>query len=237
MDKYRELSELIKKSDHIVFLGGAGVSTESGIPDFRSSGGLYNEEYDYPPEVILSHTFFMQKTEEFFDFYRKKMLYTEAEPNYAHEFLAGLEKKGKLRAVLTQNIDGLHRRAGSNIVLELHGNIYRNYCMDCGKKYGVDFIKNSVGIPRCTCGGIVKPDVVLYGEALDDYMWRMACAYTMSTDLFIVGGTSLSVFPASSLIDEYLGDNLVLINKSETEADSRARLVFNESICDVFKKL
>lgn len=231
------LQDIIDLSDNIVFFGGAGVSTESGIPDFRSQDGLYNQKYSYPPEVILSHEFFMAQTEEFYRFYRDKMLYLDAKPNKAHYVLAELEKRKKLRAVITQNIDGLHRAAGSNIVLELHGSVHRNYCMDCGKSYGVEAIVNSEGIPRCECGGIIKPDVVLYGEPLDDYIAQMAAAYAQSADALIIGGTSLTVYPAAGLVYQYMGDRLVLINKSKTALDDRADLVINEPIGEVFGKL
>lgn len=231
------LQDIIDLSDNIVFFGGAGVSTESGIPDFRSQDGLYNQKYAYPPEVILSHEFFMAQTEEFYRFYRDKMLYLDAKPNKAHYVLAELEKRKKLRAVITQNIDGLHRAAGSNVVLELHGSVHRNYCMDCGKHYGVEAVANSEGIPRCECGGIIKPDVVLYGEPLDDYIAQMAAAYAQSADALIIGGTSLTVYPAAGLVYQYMGNRLVLINKSKTAFDDRADLVINEPIGEVFSKL
>lgn len=237
MDKLAEFQKLIDESDHIVFFGGAGVSTESGIPDFRSQDGLYNQKYDYPPETILSHTFFMNNPEEFFRFYREKMLYLDAEPNAAHKALARLEKRKKLKAVITQNVDGLHQKAGSNTVLELHGSVHRNYCMKCGKSYGVEAIVNSKGVPRCECGGIIKPDVVLYEEPLDEYITSMAMAYVQSADMFIVGGTSLTVYPAAGFVYQYMGDKLVLINKSKTQLDGNARLVFNESIGEVFSSL
>ena len=237
MDKLAEFQKLIDESDHIVFFGGAGVSTESGIPDFRSQDGLYNQKYDYPPETILSHTFFMNNPEEFFRFYREKMLYLDAEPNAAHKALARLEKRKKLKAVITQNVDGLHQKAGSNTVLELHGSVHRNYCMKCGKSYGVEAIVNSEGVPRCECGGIIKPDVVLYEEPLDEYITSMAMAYVQSADMFIVGGTSLTVYPAAGFVYQYMGDKLVLINKSKTQLDGDARLVFNESIGEVFSSL
>lgn len=237
MDKLAELQRLIDESDHIVFFGGAGVSTESGIPDFRSQDGLYHQKYDYPPETILSHTFFMQNTEEFYRFYRDKMLYLDAKPNAAHLALAKLEKKKKLKAVITQNIDGLHQKAGSNTVLELHGSVLRNYCMKCGKSYGVDAIVHSESVPHCTCGGVIKPDVVLYEEPLDEYITSMAMAYVQSADVFIVGGTSLSVYPAAGFVYQYMGDKLVLINKSKTQLDSQARLVFDENIGEVFSHL
>ncbi len=237
MDKIELLQKVINESDHIVFFGGAGVSTESGIPDFRSQDGLYNQKYDYPPEVILSHTFFMQNPEEFYRFYRDKMLYLDAEPNAAHIALAKLEKKKKLKAVITQNIDGLHQKAGSKVVLELHGSVLRNYCMKCGKFYGVDAVKNSEGVPRCECGGIIKPDVVLYEEPLDEYITDMAAAYSQSADVFIVGGTSLSVYPAAGFVYHYMGDKLILINRSKTQLDDKAYLSFNENIGEVFSQL
>lgn len=237
MDKIQQLKKMIDESGHIVFFGGAGVSTESGIPDFRSCDGLYNQKYAYPPEVILSHTFFIEHTEEFFEFYRDKMLYLDAKPNAAHYALAKLEKIGKLKAVITQNIDGLHRIAGSNTVLELHGSVYTNYCMECGKRYGIEAITESSGIPRCKCGGIIKPDVVLYEEPLDSYITSMAMAYAQSADMFIVGGTSLNVYPAAGFVYQYMGDKLVLINKSKTQIDDKATLVINDSIGEVFKKL
>ena len=237
MDRLAEFQKLIDESDHIVFFGGAGVSTESGIPDFRSQDGLYNQKYDYPPETILSHTFFMNNPEEFFRFYREKMLYLDAEPNAAHKALARLEIRKKLKAVITQNVDGLHQKAGSNTVLELHGSVHRNYCMKCGKSYGVEAIVNSEGVPHCECGGIIKPDVVLYEEPLDEYITSMAMAYVQSADMFIVGGTSLTVYPAAGFVYQYMGDKLVLINKSKTQLDGDARLVFNESIGEVFSSL
>ena len=237
MDRLAEFQKLIDESDHIVFFGGAGVSTESGIPDFRSQDGLYNQKYDYPPETILSHTFFMNNPEEFFRFYREKILYLDAEPNAAHKALARLERRKKLKAVITQNVDGLHQKAGSNTVLELHGSVHRNYCMKCGKSYGVEAIVNSEGVPHCECGGIIKPDVVLYEEPLDEYITSMAMAYVQSADMFIVGGTSLTVYPAAGFVYQYMGDKLVLINKSKTQLDGDARLVFNESIGEVFSSL
>ena len=231
------LQEIIDNSDHIVFFGGAGVSTASNIPDFRSTDGLYNQKYKYPPEVILSHTFFMNETEEFYRFYRDRMLYPDAKPNAAHYALARLEKKGKLKAVITQNIDGLHQAAGSNRVFELHGSVLRNYCMKCGRLHGVNAILGSTGIPRCSCGGIIKPDVVLYEEPLDDYMMRMADAFAMAADVFIVGGTSLSVYPAARLVDQYMRNKLVLINKSPNPIDKQAALVINDDIGKVFEDL
>lgn len=231
------LQEIIDSSDNIVFFGGAGVSTESGIPDFRSQDGLYNQKYDYPPEVILSHEFFMQETEEFYRFYRDKMLYLDAKPNKAHYVLAELEKKKKLKAVITQNIDGLHQKAGSNKVFELHGSVYRNYCTKCGRFYGVEAITNSTGVPHCECGGVIKPDVVLYGEPLDDYITEMSIAHAQAADALIIGGTSLTVYPAASFVYHYMGDKLVLINKSKTQLDAKANLVINDSIGKVFSEL
>lgn len=229
---------MISVSGNIVFFGGAGVSTESGIPDFRSVDGLYNQQYDYPPETILSHTFFLSDTEEFYRFYRNKMLYTDAKPNAAHIYLAGLERAGKLKAVVTQNIDGLHEKAGSKCVYELHGSVYRNACMKCGKKYGIDFIKNTSGVPRCEkCGGIIKPDVVLYEEQLDGEVISGAVSAISRADMLIIGGTSLYVYPAAGLIDYFRGKYLVLINKASTQADSKADLVIREPIAETMKKL
>lgn len=215
------------------FFGGAGVSTESKIPDFRSTDGLYNQEYAYPPETILSHTFYMKNTEEFYRFYRNKMLFPEAEPNRAHKALAKLEEMGKLKAVVTQNIDGLHQKAGSREVLELHGSVLRNYCMRCGKFYGLDAVLNTEGIPKCQCQGVIKPDVVLYEEGLDQQTIQKAVAYIAGADVLIIGGTSLTVYPAAGLIDYYRGRKLVLINKSVTPMDSRADLVISGPIGEV----
>ena len=226
----QKLEELIQKSSNIVFFGGAGVSTESGIPDFRSVDGLYHQQYKYPPEEILSHTFFEEKTEEFYDFYRKKLIVTGARPNAAHLRLAKLEKQGKLRAIITQNIDGLHQLAGSKNVLELHGSTLRNYCTRCHKCYDQAFIANSTGIPRCTCGGVVKPDVVLYEEALDYGTMQRAIARIAAAEMLIIGGTSLTVYPAAGLIDYYHGKKLVLINKSATSMDGRADLIIKAPI-------
>lgn len=237
MEKISQLKELIDSSDHIVFFGGAGVSTESGIPDFRSRDGLYSQKYDYPPEVILSHSFFMKKPSEFYRFYRDKMLCLDAKPNAAHIALAKLEKMKKLKAIITQNIDGLHRAAGSNVVLELHGCVYRNYCMKCGKEYGVDAIMGSEIVPHCECGGIIKPDVVLYEEPLDSYITDMALAYVQAADVLIIGGTSLSVYPAASLVNYYMGSKLVLINKTPTPMDKEADLLITEPIGKVFSEL
>lgn len=236
-DRIQKLKELIDKSNKIVFFGGAGVSTESGIPDFRSQDGLYNQKYQYPPEAIVSHTFFVYKTEEFYDFYRDRMLYLDAKPNITHIALAKLEEMGKLSAIVTQNIDGLHQMAGSKKVYELHGSVLRNYCTKCGKFYDVNFIKNSTGVPKCTCGGVVKPDVVLYEEGLDDKVITGAINAIEEADLLIIGGTSLVVQPAASLINYYNGKNVVLINKSSTFANQRATLVFHESLGEVFSKI
>ena len=218
------LQRWIDQSRNMVFFGGAGVSTESGVPDFRSVDGLYSQSYDYPPEEILSRTFFDRRPEEFFRFYRDKMLCLEAKPNPAHKKLAQLEEAGKLRSVVTQNIDGLHQLAGSRRVWELHGSVHRNHCMRCGKSYPVEFIRDSRGIPTCSCGGVVKPDVVLYEESLDSRVLQGALTDIQSADLLIIGGTSLVVYPAASLIQYFQGEHLVLINKSPTPYDRRADL-------------
>lgn len=234
-----EFRQIINSSGNIVFFGGAGVSTESDIPDFRSANGLYNEKNNrnYPPEEILSHTFFYRHTEEFFEFYRNKMIYKNARPNDAHIALAKLEHIGKLKAVVTQNIDGLHQMAGSKNVLELHGSIHRNYCTRCGKSFDLDYIINTKGIPKCDeCGAIVKPDVVLYEEALNMDTLNKAAAAISEADVLIIGGTSLAVYPAAGLINYYNGNKLVLINKSETPQDGRANLIFHESIGKVLKE-
>lgn len=232
-----QLSQWVKESNNIVFFGGAGVSTESGIPDFRSVDGLYNEKYDYPPETILSHTFFMRNTEEFYRFYHDKMLYLNAKPNMAHKKLAEWEEQGKLKAVITQNIDGLHQAAGSRKVLELHGSVLRNYCMKCHKFYEVDTIQKSEGVPKCECGGIIKPDVVLYEEGLNQNTLSEAVKYISEADLLIVGGTSLAVYPAAGLLDYYRGNKLVLVNKTPTARDNVADLIVQGSIGEVFSKL
>lgn len=236
MWKARQLQDWIEESDNIVFFGGAGVSTESGVPDFRSTDGLYHQEYDYPPERILSHSFFVEKPEEFYRFYRNKMLYLSAKPNAAHLALAKLEERGKVRAVVTQNIDGLHQAAGSREVLELHGSVHRNYCTRCHKFYSAQEIQALKGVPRCSCGGIIKPDVVLYEECLDDACMRKAIAYIRQADVLIVGGTSLTVYPAAGLIQYYSGNKLVLINKSVTPMDSMANLLITEPIGSVLKE-
>ena len=232
-----QLKQWIEASDNIVFFGGAGVSTESGIPDFRSVDGLYHQKYDYPPETILSHTFYMEKTEEFYKFYRDKMLALDAKPNAAHLKLAELEAKGKLKAVVTQNIDGLHQAAGSKNVLELHGSVHRNYCRKCGRLYVASYIKESTGVPKCACGGQIKPDVVLYEEGLDDVTMQSAIHFISQAEILIIGGTSLAVYPAAGLIDFYKGNKLVLINKSATPLDSRADLVIQAPIGEVFQQV
>ena len=232
-EKIERLKEWIEGSENIVFFGGAGVSTESGIPDFRSQDGLYNQEYAYPPETILSHTFFMKNPKEFYRFYKNKMLVLDAEPNAAHRKLAQWEQEGRLKAVITQNIDGLHQKAGSKEVLELHGSIHRNYCTRCGKFYGLDAILNSTGVPKCTCGGTIKPDVVLYEEGLDQETIEKSVKYIANADVLIIGGTSLTVYPAAGLIDYYRGHKLVLINKSVTPMDNRADLVISGPIGEV----
>ena len=232
-EKWQKLKEWIDQSSNIVFFGGAGVSTASGIPDFRSVDGLYNQKYTYPPEMIISHSFYVKNPEEFYRFYKDRMIFSEAEPNGAHKALAKLEQEGKLKAVITQNIDGLHQAAGSREVLELHGSIHRNYCTRCGEFYDLDYVKKSEGVPRCACGGIIKPDVVLYEEGLDQRLLQKAVAYIARADVLIVGGTSLVVYPAAGLIDYYRGNKLVLINRSATSRDSQADLVINDSIGQV----
>ena len=232
-----EFKELVNKSNNIVFFGGAGVSTESGIPDFRSKDGLYNQKYKYPPEMILSHSFFVEYTDEFYKFYKDKMNSLKYEPNITHEKLAELEKNGKLKAVITQNIDGLHQKAGSKTVYELHGSVLRNYCMKCRKFYDAEYVFNSNGIPKCECGGIIKPDVVLYEEGLDDETVENSIRAITNADLLIVAGTSLTVYPASGLINYFRGRNLVLINRDSTPYDNRANLVINEKLGEVFKQI
>ena len=232
-----KLSKWVSESKRIVFFGGAGVSTESGIPDFRSVDGLYNQQYDYPPETILSATFFHRCTEEFYRFYRHKMLPLEAQPNAAHDYLAALEMAGRLTAVITQNIDGLHQAAGSKNVLELHGSIHRNRCLKCAKFYPPEYIRDSVGIPRCTCNGIIKPEVVLYEEGLDDDVLAAAVHHIRTADTMIVAGTSLTVYPAAGLLQYFRGRNLVLINRDATHADADATLVIHDSVGKVFSNL
>ena len=237
MDKIEQFKELVSQSNNIVFFGGAGVSTESGIPDFRSKDGLYNQQYKYPPEEILSHTFFMRNTEEFYKFYKAKMNSLKYEPNITHTKLAELENKGKLTAVITQNIDGLHQKAGSKNVYELHGSVLRNYCMNCGKFYDAEYVFGSQGIPKCSCGGIIKPDVVLYEEGLNQQTIADSINAIQNADLMIVGGTSLTVYPASGLIDYFRGKHLVLINRDATAYDNMANLVINDSLGKVFDKI
>lgn len=237
MSKIEQLQEMIDDSKNIVFFGGAGVSTESGIPDFRSVDGLYHQKYEYPPEQILSHTFYMRKREEFYRFYKDKMLCLGAKPNAAHIKLAELEKAGKLLSVVTQNIDGLHQAAGSKRVWELHGSVHRNYCRSCGKEYDATYMLHAEGIPTCECGGDIKPDVVLYEEGLDNYVMTQAIQDISQADMLIIGGTSLVVYPAAGLIDYYRGRKLVLINKATTQAEARASLVINDSIGKVLSQI
>ena len=232
-----ELKKLVDGSDHIVFFGGAGVSTESGIKDFRSVDGLYRQKFKYPPETMLSHTFFETHTEEFYDFYRSKMLALDAQPNAAHRKLAQWEREGKLKAVITQNIDGLHQKAGSREVLELHGSVLRNYCRRCGKFYGVEAVAASTGIPRCACGGIIKPDVVLYEESLDEGVMEKALQYIANADMLIIGGTSLVVYPAAGLVRYYRGHKLVVINRDATGIDADAALCISAPIGEVLGQL
>lgn len=237
MNQIEQLRQWVNESDNIVFFGGAGVSTESGIPDFRSVDGLYNQQYDYPPETILSHTFYRRNTEEFYRFYRNKMLCLDAKPNAAHLKLAQWEKEGKLKAVVTQNIDGLHQAAGSGKVYELHGSVLRNFCESCHKFYDVNYIANSEGVPQCSCGGSIKPDVVLYEEGLDQNTLSGAIRAISEADVLIVGGTSLAVYPAAGLLDYYNGNKLVLVNKTPTARDGIADLVVQGSIGEIFSQL
>ena len=236
-EKIKQFKQLVEESNNIVFFGGAGVSTESGIPDFRSKDGLYNQQYKYPPEEILSHTFFINKTDEFYRFYKDKMNCLKYEPNITHIKLAELENKGKLKAVITQNIDGLHQKAGSKTVYELHGSVLRNYCMSCNKFYGAEYVFNSDDIPKCSCGGIIKPDVVLYQEGLDDNTITESILAIQNADVLIVAGTSLTVWPASGLINYFKGRNLVLINRDATPYDNKADLVINDSLGKVFNEI
>jgi len=237
-EQLETLRTWINESDNIVFFGGAGVSTESGIPDFRSVDGLYHQQYDYPPETILSHTFFKRNTEEFYRFYRAKMLALDAKPNAAHKKLAEWEQQGKLKAIVTQNIDGLHQAAGSKMVYELHGSVHRNYCQKCGAFYDARYILESEGIPKCEkCGGLIKPDVVLYEEGLDQATMQGAIRAISHADVLIIGGTSLTVYPAAGLIDYYDGNKLVLINKSVTPMDGRADLLVQGPIGEIFSQL
>ncbi len=237
MGQIDQLRQWVNESDNIVFFGGAGVSTESGIPDFRSVDGLYNQQYDYPPETILSHTFYRKKTEEFYRFYRNKMLCLDAKPNAAHLKLAQWEQEGKLKAVVTQNIDGLHQAAGSKKVYELHGSVLRNFCESCHKFYDVNYIAGSEGVPKCTCGGDIKPDVVLYEEGLNQSTLTGAIRAISEADVLIVGGTSLAVYPAAGLLDYYNGNKLVLVNKTPTARDGIADLVVQGSIGEIFSQL
>ena len=237
-DKVKRLKEIIEQTNNLVFFGGAGVSTESGIPDFRSTDGLYNLKYKYPPETIVSHTFFVQKTEEFYEFYKDKMMALDAKPNKAHEKLAQWEKEGKCRAVITQNIDGLHQMAGSQKVMEMHGSIHRNYCTRSGKIFEAAYVKNSASLPVCDdCGGLIKPDVVLYEEGLDSQTISDAVYAISHADVLIIGGTSLAVYPAAGMIDYFRGKHLILINKSSTPRDGQADLIINDSIGEVLGAL
>ena len=236
-DKINQFKIIIQNSKNIVFFGGAGVSTESGIPDFRSKDGLYNQKYKYPPEMILSHTFFKNNTEEFYKFYKEKMNSLNFNPNITHVKLAELEKEGKLKTVITQNIDGLHQKAGSKNVLELHGSILRNYCIKCKKFYSAEFVFSSKGIPKCECGGIIKPDVVLYEENLNENILNSAIQAIQNAEVLIVAGTSLTVYPASGLVNFFKGKNLILINKTQTSYDNIADIIINSSLGEVFKEL
>ena len=235
--KLDTLKTWVDEAEKMVFFGGAGVSTESGIPDFRSVDGLYNQKFKYPPETIISHSFFERKPEEFFEFYKEKMLPLGFEPNVTHKVLARWEQEGRLLAVVTQNIDGLHQKAGSKNVLELHGSVLRNYCVRCHKSYSAEFVKHSKGVPLCDCGGIVKPDVVLYEESLDENVMYRAAKAIAAADLLIVAGTSLTVWPAAGMIRYYRGRRLVLINRDATPYDSEADLVLHEKLGDVFREL
>ena len=237
MTKLEKLKQWISESNRIVFFGGAGVSTESGIPDFRSVDGLYSQKFEYPPETIISHSFYERDPAYFFRFYREKMLPLEHEPNITHQVLAKWEAEGKLSAVVTQNIDGLHQKAGSKAVYELHGSVLRNYCTRCRKFHSAEFVKYTPGVPRCDCGGIVKPDVVLYEEGLDEETIEKSVMAIRSADLLIVAGTSLTVYPAAGLINYYRGNRLVLINRDETPYDRYADLIFHESLGDIFSQL
>lgn len=235
--KIAQLNQIISDSDNIVFFGGAGVSTESGIPDFRSVDGLYNQKYQYPPEVMVSHSFYRSHTKEFFDFYKNKMIALDAKPNKAHLKLAQLEETGKVKAVITQNIDGLHYAAGSKEVMELHGSVHRNYCEQCGKSYPVEYIVESEGVPTCECGGIVKPDVVLYEEGLDYETMQKAIQHIRNAEVLIIGGTSLAVYPAAGFIDYFRGKHLVVINMDQTAKNVQADLVIQERIGEVFEQI
>lgn len=236
MNKIEKLNEIIENSDNIVFFGGAGVSTVSGIPDFRSQDGLYNQKYKYPPETILSHTFFVNKPEEFYKFYKDKMNSLNVKPNIVHTKLRDLETSGKLKCIITQNIDGLHTKAGSKNVLEIHGTIYKNHCMNCNKEYSAEYVFNSEDIPKCSCGGIIKPDVVLYEEPLND-SFEKAIKYVSSCDTLIVAGTSLMVYPAASLLNYFHGNNLILLNRDQTPYDNLATLVINDDLSKIFSQI
>lgn len=236
-DKIKELKQLVAASDNVVFFGGAGVSTESGIPDFRSVDGLYNQKYQYPPEQIISHSYYRSHPAEFFEFYKDKMIFTDAKPNAAHIRLAQLEQEGHVRAVITQNIDGLHQAAGSREVLELHGSVHRNYCEHCHKFYNLDAVLQASGVPHCDCGGIVKPDVVLYEEGLDSETMQKAIYYISHAEILIIGGTSLVVYPAAGMIDYFHGKYLVVINKAPTPRDANADILIQESIGKVFSQI
>ncbi|MCL2126181.1 MAG: NAD-dependent protein deacylase [Oscillospiraceae bacterium] len=229
-DEIVRLRKAINESDNIVFFGGAGVSTESGIPDFRSADGVYNMKYKYPPERIVSHSFFMSNTEDFYEFYREKMLHPDAMPNKAHYALAELEKQGKLKAIITQNVDGLHHKAGSITVYELHGSRSRYYCMDCSKKYSIDAVLEAAGVPRCSCGGIIRPDVVLFEESLDQRVIENSVNAIRAAEVLIIGGTSLNVYPAAGLVQYFNGNMIILINKSETQYDNQANIVIRDAI-------
>ena len=237
VNKLETLKTWVKESERIVFFGGAGVSTESGIPDFRGTDGLYRQKFEYPPERIISHSFYLEKPEYFFRFYREKMMPLDFEPNVTHLKLAQWESEGKLRGVITQNIDGLHQTAGSQKVYELHGSVLRNFCDRCGKVHSAEYVKYCAGVPKCDCGGTVKPDVVLFEEPLNDRVMEEAVCAIMGADLLIVAGTSLTIYPAAGLVNYYRGDRLVLINRDETPFDHRANLVFHESMGSIFEKL
>lgn len=236
-EKIEKLKQIVAESNNIVFFGGAGVSTESGIPDFRSVDGLYNQKYKYPPETMVSHSFYRSHTDEFFEFYRNKMIALNTKPNAAHLKLAKLEEEGKVKAVVTQNIDGLHYAAGSKVVLELHGSVHRNYCEKCGKFYPVEYVVNADNVPYCECGGIVKPDVVLYEEGLDSNVIQKTVEYIRKAETLIIGGTSLAVYPAASFIDYFSGKHLIVINMDKTARDVHADLLINEKIGEVFAQI
>ena len=237
MNPIDQLRTMVAESNYIVFFGGAGVSTESGIPDFRSVDGLYNQQYPVPPETMLSHSYYEAHTEEFYRFYRDKMIAADALPNAAHKWLAQQESAGKVKAVITQNIDGLHQKAGSQEVLELHGSVWRNYCRHCRKFYGLDAITDSTGVPRCTCGGVIKPDVVLYEEGLDEVVLDRAVMHLRKADMLIIGGTSLAVYPAAGLVHYFRGKHLVVINKGATARDVGASLTIDGAIGEVLSQI